>query len=792
MNSGTGSSLNQLGLSEADGRLLASLWISTPEELISVSAAFATGVRGPKGVSAASISLGRACSSAQAVVPEARMKVLTNARAGGVAGCLVDPNLLDTFDRDGRVRAEAPAPTGVFQEKLPTSVNLVDRMLPVQNQGERGTCVAFATVALREFLLSDREKCSEQFLYWACKQLDGYEGAGTYVHTGMTACNRYGVCRESTWPYNGKQTDSEGQGPPPDGAIEEAKEYRLLSSRPVEPGLVIHFKHVLAGEGGRGGMPVCFAVLTFNSWFMSPETHRTGKITMPLPGEPSAGGHAWCAVGYVDNEHVPGGGYFIVRNSWGSEWASDSPEVAGHAMVPYEYIERYALEAFTGPMAESDTEPTSLPAADEQLPAEEAQAMPATQNASDAADSGGADAVVPLPENEIGAVDPKFAPYIGVLTRSKRDMEGLLLPAGTQVLVNWLDADTFVENTEPNRRALVSKDFAWTTEVRQKSWLPTVPVALGPVLDAVRSDKSKFHAAINRNLHAAKGALFPEFGLPFRFRVLPWSPKIASVEDVGNLTESVSETTRSKCGVPTELTWPQEWIDALEGISEVRIYELRTSGAVIHVLAGFITQMIFERGRTPQIAPVTQEVANAVLAEFRQWLSRSGRAKPVYTYVTLGSPCEWPGSVVGVQAGNYLTVYSSREAEGKDWTVRMPEHATAPGAVCSFLDHLRPETRDDFAQKLLELIDNELYDGNPVHVKWLYETLEREYGRESIQQAMLDLQDTGDYKLYWTRNEQLAIANLTITKEADVPGSGITAASLRPKKLFGLFGRKGS
>jgi len=413
-------------------------------------------------------------------------------------------------------------------------------------------------------------------------------------------------------------------------------------------------------------------------------------------------------------------------------------------------------------------------------------------NTADSGQADGQDAVVPLDKSELGSADPKFAPYVGVLTRSKRDMEGLLLPAGTQVLVNWLDTGTFIENTGPNRRAFESRDFAWTANVRQKAWLPTVPVALGPILDSVRSAKSKFHAAIDRNLHDANGSPAPEFGLPFMLRVLPWAPKIAGVEKVGDLTEAVAEQTRGKCGVPTDVKWPDEWIAALDGTNDVRVYEVKVSGSVICVVAGFVTQMVFQRGRLPQPGGVSQEVADSIVSGFRQWLAKSGRAKPIHTYITLGSHAAWPADVAAVRTGDHLTVYSHSESDGGDWTVRMPEHASAPDGVCGFLDCLRPETRDDFTRKLVVLIDEELYNGNPVHVKWLYETLEREYGRQSIRRAMLDLQDTGDYKLYWTRSGQLAIANLALTKADDVPGPEITAASLKPKKLFGIFGGKGS
>ena len=112
----------------------------------------------------------------------------------------------------------------------------------------------------------------------------------------------------------------------------------MAHTRTVEPGAVAHYKRVLAGSGGRRPMPVVVGTLVFDSWLRSPETRRTGKITMPLPGEPTEGGHAWCIVGYQDEASVPGGGYFIVRNSWGTGWGD-----RGFAYASNDY----ARDAFT-------------------------------------------------------------------------------------------------------------------------------------------------------------------------------------------------------------------------------------------------------------------------------------------------------------------------------------------------------------------------------------------------------------------------------------------------------------
>jgi len=90
---------------------------------------------------------------------------------------------------------------------------------------------------------------------------------------------------------------------------------------------------------------VAFCVPVYNSWYRSPTVERTGQITMPLQGEQPVGGHCMCLVGYQDNPAYPGGGYFILRNSWGQGWAQHDPYGQGYGTIPYGYISGYATEA---------------------------------------------------------------------------------------------------------------------------------------------------------------------------------------------------------------------------------------------------------------------------------------------------------------------------------------------------------------------------------------------------------------------------------------------------------------
>jgi hypothetical protein len=275
--------------------MLRSLWIETAEEVIALIAALSGNGQNASAVSIRALSSGMLAAS----ISQDRLTVLRQPHKGGGLGCLLDPHAVETYSREGRLRVARPLPSGVFEGRLPRAVRLFGRMQPVRDQGERGTCVAFASVALREFLLAQPEDLSEQFLYWACKELDGLPDAGTYIHTAMTAFSQYGVCEESVWPYNPKQSHDEGQGPPPHQARARATSFRLSSTRTVEPGLVLHYKHVLAGENGQEGMPITFGVLVSTAGSCLPKRTEPGRsrfpcqASSPLAGMPCASWGTW-------------------------------------------------------------------------------------------------------------------------------------------------------------------------------------------------------------------------------------------------------------------------------------------------------------------------------------------------------------------------------------------------------------------------------------------------------------------------------------------------------------------
>jgi hypothetical protein len=226
--------------------------------------------------------------------------------------------------------------------------NIGGCMGPLRDQGERGTCVAHAVCALAECLYfkktGERLDFSEQFLYWNAKEHDDKpDQEGTLIQVAVDLSVSDGNCLEETWPYNSKKIPhDEGQGPPPEGAAPEARERELVRAGPLGQRST---KDVC--DRLDAGKPVALSVPVFQNWDGNPAVNTFGEIPMPLPTSKCVGGHAMCAVGYEPDSGRPGGGYLVLRNSWGGDWAPQSPVAPGHALLPFLYFELYGWESFS-------------------------------------------------------------------------------------------------------------------------------------------------------------------------------------------------------------------------------------------------------------------------------------------------------------------------------------------------------------------------------------------------------------------------------------------------------------
>jgi hypothetical protein len=256
--------------------------------------------------------------------------------------------------------AAAPPPA------LPPSAAIDLRVAswPVRDQGQRGTCVAFATTACVEHDDAARPPpdLSEQFLYWAIKSHTADpspNGVGTNLVFARDALSSDGLCTEGLWPYNGTQTAVESQGggaDPSPPAIADAATRR-------KAGLTYQ---VFQGAGGaaavlaalQAGAPVAITLPVFSdpaapgtdNWSTS-VAWLYGRVLNPPPTASVSAGHAVCILGFVPDASEPHGGFFIFRNSWNTSWASSVPAPGrsyaperGHGDISATYIENYLWE----------------------------------------------------------------------------------------------------------------------------------------------------------------------------------------------------------------------------------------------------------------------------------------------------------------------------------------------------------------------------------------------------------------------------------------------------------------
>ena len=236
---------------------------------------------------------------------------------------------------------------------LPSKVDYRPAMTGVRDQGDRGTCVAHSVVAMLEHKLIAAGKAtkklnlSEQYLYWAIKQIDGAPTeSGSFIEYGVEVLRNGvppeplsgGTCKESFWKYDGvPKLGNEAHAPLPQRA-RTAQRFPVVTYKRVRHNSISDLKSALAD-----GHCVGISVFTYHFW-NDGYVRREGIISLPL-GIHSDGAHAICLVGYEDSGKDHGDGYFIFKNSWGELWGGSRPD-RGYGSLPYRYVLKEAIEAW--------------------------------------------------------------------------------------------------------------------------------------------------------------------------------------------------------------------------------------------------------------------------------------------------------------------------------------------------------------------------------------------------------------------------------------------------------------
>lgn len=228
---------------------------------------------------------------------------------------------------------------------------------PVEDQLTYGTCTANAVVGACELYLKrasrysgPQDDLSRMFNYWWAGVIDAFQGqdVGRQPRSAALAAQAYGLCKEATEPYSGQEvTQPPSAEANAEGGLHKLTRFsRVTIDKDSAWNTVTALKKPLAD-----GVPVTMA-FHCHRWVFDIHgplaTHylQPGAIN---PGDSRGdfvGNHEVLLIGFCDTTDGTGG-YFLVRNSWGTAWGDQ-----GYWAMPYllvrDAFEFWAVEGFDG------------------------------------------------------------------------------------------------------------------------------------------------------------------------------------------------------------------------------------------------------------------------------------------------------------------------------------------------------------------------------------------------------------------------------------------------------------
>lgn len=262
-----------------------------------------------------------------------------------VTECYIDDNGFYSFDNKKykllpSVIEEPLQETYSEHEIKQSSIDLRKNFSRIKNQGQQGSCLAFALTSIFEYMMkvNKQTECdlSEAFLYYNARNMDNNNDVSTKEDTGsrfkpaMDSLIKYGISLEKYWPYN----DEVYSNKPTEEAYRDAETRKLIKAVNVNRNSNA-IKSALAD-----GYPVAVSLTLCPSFY-----NNGAYITVPSKEEiddikenDSKNDvihrcHAMVIVGYSEDLRM-----FLVRNSWGDNWGDK-----GYCYIPYAYIDNNDL-----------------------------------------------------------------------------------------------------------------------------------------------------------------------------------------------------------------------------------------------------------------------------------------------------------------------------------------------------------------------------------------------------------------------------------------------------------------
>ena len=183
------------------------------------------------------------------------------------------------------------APIDIF----PPELDLRPKLQPIRNQGKQGTCAAQTAACCKEWQenrdIGLNEYLSPQFIY---NLRENKNSEGMYGRDVMRILSKKGVCKENDFKYGDLTEESKIS----DEIMKKAENFTIKSYARID-----NIKTLKTSLHQNGPAYISFPCFNF-----------TDRFWKKRENDPRLGGHAVTVVGYNKKG-------FIIRNSWGEDWA---------------------------------------------------------------------------------------------------------------------------------------------------------------------------------------------------------------------------------------------------------------------------------------------------------------------------------------------------------------------------------------------------------------------------------------------------------------------------------------
>ena len=248
---------------------------------------------------------------------------------------------------------EQVLPDQAPQQGLPTSYNVsLALVTPVRDQGSCSSCWAFATTAALESNLLIRglfssgtdDDRAEQVLI-SCSGAGSCSGGS--IGSASSFIQSTGLPPYSDFPYTATNNTCSNATTGWQASALNISSWAYVTTSTVN---VSAIQNALVTYG-----PLATTMNVYTDFFSySNGTYEYTTGTL-------AGSHAILIVGYEDNAAYGGGGYFVVKNSWGTGWGMGGFfQIAYSQLNPPVNFGEYTIAYLTGVPASRPSPPTHL------------------------------------------------------------------------------------------------------------------------------------------------------------------------------------------------------------------------------------------------------------------------------------------------------------------------------------------------------------------------------------------------------------------------------------------------